>query len=275
MVIDSHQHFWKFDPGVDTWITAEMKVLQRNFEPPDLKQVLLANNIDGCVAVQSRQTITDTVHLLKLAGENSFIRGVVGWVDLLSKDLEHQLSGLKQFEKLKGFRHIVQSESPGFMMNPLFIDSVKKLKDLNFTYDLLIKSTQLQEAAKFVRNIEDTPIVVDHLAKPNIANGEFDQWKSGIKDLARGKNIHCKLSGMVTEAKWKGWKKDDFFRYVDVVLEYFGADRIMFGSDWPVCLLSASYEQQLEIIMSGIERLRADDRAKIMGLNAVQFYNLK
>jgi L-fuconolactonase len=275
MVIDCHQHFWKFDPAIDTWITPDMSELRRDYAPSDLKPILEGNKIDGCVSVQSRQTTDDTKYLLNLAERNSFIKGVVGWVDLFSNDLEDQLSTFSSMQKLKGFRHIVQAEPAGFMINPIFVSAINKLKNFNFIYELLITSRQLAEAVAFVSRVDATPIVIDHIAKPNIAAKEFDTWKTQMKQLASFANIHCKLSGMVTETNWKKWTKEEFKPYIDVILECFGADRVMYGSDWPVCLVSASYEAQLEIINTHLIGLSLADRAGIMGLNAIKFYNLK
>jgi L-fuconolactonase len=273
-MIDAHQHFWKFDPVRDSWINDEMKIIRRDFYPEDLKPLLDANGIEGCVAVQADQSETETDFLLSLAEKNTFIKGVVGWVDIRSGDLTKRLNHYRQFKKLKGFRHIVQGEPKGFLLNQKFIDGVRRIHEAGFTYDLLIYHHQLDDALKFVHQLQDVKIVVDHIAKPSIRTKEKTDWELGMAALGTYKNVHCKISGMVTEADWKNWKTDDFFPYLDEVFESFGVDRIMYGSDWPVCLVSASYEQQLGIVQSYISKLSHAEKRKVMRENAVRFYNL-
>jgi L-fuconolactonase len=274
MTIDSHQHFWKYDRVKDSWITDAMAVLKRNFMPSDLEPILVTNGIDGCVAIQAAQSEAETEFLLALAEENDFIKGVVGWIDFRAKDLEDRLSYFSKFKKLKGFRHITQAEPRGFMTEKLFIEGINRLQDYNFTYDLLITHDQLDEALKFVSSVNSVQVVVDHLAKPSIRTKEKTHWELNMAALATFKNVSCKISGMVTEAEWHSWSREDFTPYLDELLEAFGADRLMYGSDWPVCLLSASYAQQLEIVQQYISKLSLNERQKIMGLNAVNFYKL-
>ncbi len=274
MNIDAHQHFWKFNPQRDAWIKPDMQVIRRDFLPADLEPLLESNGIDGCVAVQADSSLAETHFLLQLAAATPFIRGVVGWVDLLSADLPKQLDLLSTHLHLKGFRHIVQAEPNGFLDNPAFQRGVKMLSPYKFTYDLLIYPHQLEEAIRFVRHTGDQPIVIDHLAKPYIPRGEITDWKKHMKELAVHPQVYCKLSGLVTEADWNNWKQTDFKPYLEVALDCFGATRLMFGSDWPVCLLAASYQQVVDLIKNFITPLSEEEKKAIMGENAIRFYNL-
>ncbi len=274
MVIDSHQHFWKYDPVRDSWITDEMAVIQRDFLPDDLAPELKSNGVDGCVSVQADQSETETEFLLHLADEAPIVQGVVGWVDLRSDDLTDRLQYFKKFPKLKGFRHVVQGEPKGFLSNPKFVNGVNELRKDGFTYDLLIYHHQLPEALEFVAKVPETKIVIDHIAKPAIARGEKTQWELNMAAMATFPNIFCKLSGMVTEASWSNWKRDDFYPYLDEVLEAFGPSRVIYGSDWPVCLVAASYAEQFDIVRSYISQLSEAEQKAILGGNAIAFYGL-
>lgn len=272
--IDSHQHFWQFNPVRDSWITDEMKAIQRDFLPEDLAPVLEKNSIDGCISIQADQSETETEFLLEFAGKHDFIKGVVGWVDLRAKNLESRLAYYTQFKKLKGFRHTVQAEKDGFLRIPEFSAGVTALKTFNFTYDILIYPHQLYDTIAFVKEHDEQRFVIDHLAKPYIRDKELKTWAAYMKQLSQFPNLYCKLSGMVTEADWTYWKQQDFEPYLDLMLNRFGADRVMYGSDWPVCLVAASYEQQLNIVEHFIEPLSPAEKQKIMGENAIRFYNL-
>ena len=273
-IIDTHQHFWKYHPVRDAWINDEMTVLKRDFLPRDLAPILTENNVSGCIAVQADQSKQETEFLLTLAKENDFIKGVVGWIDLRAQDLDDQLKGYESFEKLKGFRHIVQGEKYGFLKNEDFIRGVSRLADFDYAYDLLIYHHQLPEALEFFEEVRHVRIVIDHLAKPSIKTGEKTHWELNIAAAATFSNVHCKLSGMVTEADWKEWDHDTFFPYLDEIFEAFGPSRVMYGSDWPVCLLAATYQKQLDIILDYIERLSPREQRMVMHDNAVRFYNL-
>ena len=275
MRIDAHQHFWYFNPVRDSWITSEMQALKRDFLPSDLYPHLKSNSITGCVAVQADQSENETNFLLSLAAKNDFIKGVVGWIDLRSNNLVERLEHYSQFELLKGFRHVVQAEAKGFLEGGSFIDGVKKLVRFNFAYDLLIYHHQLEEAISFVGKLNEIRIVVDHLAKPPIKSNDIASWKRGITELAKFENVSCKISGMVTEADWDNWHEADFHPYLDTLLESFGTKRLLYGSDWPVCLLAASYDQQLSIVENYLSKLSTPERNDIMGLNAVRIYQLK
>lgn len=273
-MIDSHQHFWKFDPVRDSWITQDMSVIRRDFLPEDLAPILKENGFDGCVAVQADQSVQETKFLIALAEQNHMIKGVVGWIDLRSRDLEQELNFFKAYPVLKGFRHIVQGEPAGFMNDESFRRGVSMLSSFGFTYDLLIYHYQLEEAIDFVRALPDVNIVLDHLAKPSIRTNEIEAWKKNIKTLASFENVYCKLSGMTTEANWANWKSEDFTPYLDVVMNSFGPTRLMYGSDWPVCLLAAGYKEQLKIVQNYIGNLSDSERDHVMGRNAINFYHL-
>ena len=273
--IDSHQHFWKFDPVRDSWITEDMTVIRRDFFPDDLKPLLDRNKIDGCVAVQADQSEEENTFLLSLAEKYDFIKGVVGWIDFQAEDVEEKLIQYARHDKLKGFRHVLQGEKQrDFMLRPAFKNGIAKLKNFDFSYDILIFPDQLKYAIDFVRTFPDQRFVVDHLAKPYIKENKIDQWKIDIETLAREENVFCKISGMVTEADWKNWKNDDFNPYLDVVVESFGMNRIMYGSDWPVCLVAASYDQMFNIVKEYFSTFSNDEQQLFFGTNANKFYNL-
>jgi L-fuconolactonase len=272
--IDSHQHFWKYDPSRHSWITDEMKVIRRDFQPEDLKPRLEKNDIDGSVVVQVDQTEEETLSLLALANQHDFVKGVVGWIDLRSRALESRLEYFSALKKLKGFRHIVQGEKPGFLGQSSFIKGVQKLPRYHFTYDLLVYHHQLAEALAFVKKVPDTKIVIDHLAKPSIVTKDLKQWEMHMGALAEFPNVFCKVSGMVTEAKWSRWEYRDFVPYLDVAVNAFGVHRLMYGSDWPVCLVAASYDEQFSIVQKYFASFREPEKKHILGENAKRFYNL-
>lgn len=271
MHIDSHQHFWNFNAERDAWITDDMKAIQRDFSPPDLAEVLIKNKIDGCVAVQSDQSEMETNFLLSLAERYDFIKGVVGWVDLMADNVGERLSHFSSFDKFKGIRHIVQDEPLGFMEDPNFQRGIQALEAFDLTYDLLIKPPQLEEAIAMTRKFPNQKFVLDHIAKPQISKGIDKQWANGIRELSKHSNLYCKVSGMVTETEQLKWEADDFSEFLQLVTDAFGTDRLMYGSDWPVCLLAASYDQVHSIISN---YYAGADLNKVMGENAVRFYNL-
>ncbi len=274
MTIDAHQHFWSYDPHRHSWITDDMGVIRKDFTPADLEPILKTNKIEGCVTVQVDQTEKETEFQLKLARENSFIKGIVGWTDFRSPSVQARLEYYYQFPEVKGFRHIVQAEEPDFLLNAAFCRGIGELEQYNFTYDILVYPAHLPAALEFVRKFPNQKFVLDHLAKPPIRTGEVEPWKSLIAEIGKHDNVYCKLSGMVTEADFKNWKLSDFQPYLDVIMNSFGPKRIMFGSDWPVCLVAASYEQQLDIVKKFIDPLSPSEKKGIMGENAVRFYHL-
>ena len=273
--IDSHQHFWKFDPVRDSWINDDMRVIQQDFFPVDLKPVLDKNGIDGCVAVQADQSETETDFLLGHAEENEFIKGVVGWIDLRSADLEKRLDHYSQFKKLKGFRHVLQGEADrSLMLRPEFMNGIKALNRYDFTYDILIYPDQLQFVPDLVNAFSDQKFVIDHVAKPYIKDKKIDGWAKDIQALSSLENLYCKVSGMVTEADWTAWTSADFTPYLDMVFETFGTKRLMFGSDWPVCNVAGGYNKVVGIVQNYMSKLSANEQADFWGNNAIAFYGL-
>ncbi len=275
MTIDAHQHFWRFDPVRDAWITEEMNVIRRDFLPADLAPLLNTAGIDGCVAVQADQSEAETQFLLDCAQENDFVKAVVGWVDLRSPQVAERLAYWAAQPLVKGFRHIVQGEADDkFLLREDFNKGISALKKHGFTYDILVFPHQLPAVEQFVEQHPEQPFVIDHLAKPYIKKKEIGDWTKQIRRIARWPHVQCKLSGMVTEADMQNWKESDFRPYLDIVLEAFGPGRLMYGSDWPVCLLAADYARQKGIVDSFIASLTASEKAQIMGGNAAAFYNI-
>jgi L-fuconolactonase len=273
--IDSHQHFWRYDPRYYDWITNEMSALKRDFLPEDLIPELRANNLDGCVAVQANQSEGETAFLLELAERHSEIKGVVGWVDLRSWELQSRLAHFSRFKKLRGLRHIVQSEADDrFMLCEDFVAGIAALDDFGLTYDILIYPRQLQAAIALVRKFPEQKFVVDHMAKPLIRSRQISPWAEQMREVAKSQNVYCKVSGLITEADWHNWRESDLSPYLDVVMESFGPHRMMFGSDWPVCLLAGTYQQVKRLVMNYIQQLPDEQQAGILGLNAIDFYNL-
>ena len=276
MNIDAHQHFWKYDPRRDAWITDAMAVLKRDFLPAELMRECDANNIDASIAVQADQSENETMFLLDLARENPRVAGVVGWVDLCSPGVAERLSFFSQFEKLRGFRHIAQAEPDDrFLMRPDFVRGIAALREFGLAYDILIYPRQLPAAIELAAKFPEQRFVIDHLAKPEIKSGKIEPWAAQIKTIAQNKNVYCKLSGLVTEADWNRWTADDCKPYLEIALEAFGPGRLMFGSDWPVCLLAGSYGQVKKIIEGFLTGVPAEGRQKIFGGNAIEFYRLK
>lgn len=274
MRIDSHQHFWRFNPADYGWMQADWPI-RRDFLPADLAPVLRAHQLDGCVAVQARQSLEESRWLLELAEGASIIRGVVGWVDLCAPGITKQLEAFAAHPKFVGVRHVVQDEPDDeFMLRPDFQRGIAALREFGLTYDLLVFPRQLPAAIALAQKFPEQPFVLDHLAKPPIKAGVLSPWREQVRELATQPNVRCKVSGMVTEADWQDWRADDFRPYLDVVFEAFGPDRLMFGSDWPVCLLAGSYERAFGLMQNYIHQLGADTAAKFFGENAAQFYGL-
>ncbi len=273
MRIDAHQHFWQYNPARDGWITDEMAVLKKDFLPVQLMPELAANNMQGCIAVQADQSETETNFLLELAGRYNVIHGVVGWVDLCADNVSERLEFFSQYPKLCGFRHIVQAEADDrFMLRPAFLRGIKLLEKFGLTYDILIYARQLPAAIELVLQCPNQFFVIDHIAKPSIQDKTLHPWSRDLRALAQNPNVYCKISGLVTEADWKQWTAGDFRPYLDAVFEAFGADRLMFGSDWPVCLLAAEYQQVLELVASYMRNMPLRDIEKVFGSNAAHFY---
>ncbi len=276
MKIDAHQHFWKYDLVRDAWITDEMQVIRRNFLPEDFASECAANEIDASVAVQADQSEKETLFLLQLAEQNPLIAGVVGWVDLCSPRVVERLRFFSRYGKLRGFRHVAQAEpDERFLVRDSFVRGVRHLKEHGFAYDILIYPKQLPAALELVAAVPEQRFVIDHIAKPEIRKGATVDWEKHMRAIAQNPNVYCKISGLVTEADWRNWEKADFKQYLDVVFEAFGTERLMFGSDWPVCLLAASYRQVKEIVEDYLNDFSENEKNKIFGDNAVRFYELK
>ncbi len=273
MRIDAHQHFWRYNPARDGWITDEMAVLKNDFLPVHLSPELVANNMQGCIAVQADQSEAETRFLLDLAEQHDIIQGVVGWVDLCADNVAERLEALSKYPKLCGFRHIVQAEADDrFMLRPAFLRGIKSLEEFGFTYDILIYARQLPAALELVSRLPNQLFVIDHTAKPPIRKKLRIPWANDLCAIAENPNVYCKVSGLVTEAEWHQWTPDDFKPYLDTVFTAFGANRLMFGSDWPVCLLGARYRQVVELVREYMSDFPQMDVEKVFGLNAAQFY---
>lgn len=274
MRIDAHQHFWHFDPIRDSWINDSMKVIQRDFSPEDLLSHLMSKKIDGSIAVQADESPQETQYLLELSNKHTWIKKVVGWVDLSAKDIEAQLERYQEEKNLAGFRKILQALPPSAMEEKSFLNGIRLLSKYQFTYDILIFPKHLKATIELVKKFPDQAFIVDHLAKPDIKNGEFESWAKDIKVLSSNPNLYCKVSGMVTEADWKGWKKEEFKPYLDHITNCFGTERLVYGSDWPVCLLAASYNDVFDLAWDYFETFSGDEKAGIFGENACKFYRI-
>ena len=274
MRIDSHQHFWRYNAAEYGWMKPHWPI-RRDFLPADLEPELRACVLDGCVAVQARQTLEESRWLLELADSAPIIKGVVGWVDLRSEHVEEQLAQFSQHPKFMGVRHVVQDEpDDNFMLRPDFLRGIGKLEQFDLTYDILIFPNQLPAAIELAKRFPEQSFVLDHIAKPFIKDQVLSPWREQIRELAQSPSVWCKVSGLVTEAKWQGWKTDDFKPYLDAVFEAFGSDRMIYGSDWPVCLLAGSYAGVFKLMKNYVSRLGPDVEAKFFGLNAARFYGL-
>lgn len=275
MNIDSHQHFWRYSAAEYPWMKPGWPI-RRDFLPPDLAREMARVGIAGCVAVQAQQTVAEARWLLTLADDHTFIKGVVGWVDLQSERVEEQLAELARHPRFVGVRHVVQDEpDDDFMLRPAFQRGIGKLRQFNLAYDLLVFPKQLPAAIRLVANFPEQRFVLDHIAKPLIREAVLSPWREQIRELAKAPNVWCKVSGMVTEAKWDAWRAEDFRPYLDVVFAAFGVERLMFGTDWPVATLAGSYEQVHELAADYTRSLTAEARERFFGGNAAAFYGLK
>ncbi len=276
MRIDAHNHFWTYNPAKHSWINDEMKVLKQDFTPSHLETLLQEQDMVGCVAVQAQENTAETGALLELAKTHSIIKGVIGWLNFLKSDIQAQLEYYTTFEKLKGFRYVLQDkEDRKLMLNSIFVKNLKALQPYNFTYDILIFPDQLQYAAQLIKKCPKQRFVIDHLAKPYIKDNNILQWKKDITTLAKFENASCKISGLVTEADWKHWTPQDITPYLDVAVEAFGTKRLMYGSDWPVCLIAASYSEVFGLVNNYFSSYAKEEQEAIFGKNAINFYNLE
>jgi L-fuconolactonase len=272
--IDGHVHFWKYDKKRDAWITDKMKLLQQDYVPEQLMLNLKRNGVEGCVAVQADQSETETRFLVELARTHPIIRGVVGWLDLKSSHVNERLEHFSANAIIKGYRHVAQSEADDFLLGADFQRGVRALKGFNYSYDVLIYPRQLPAALQFASKFPDQKLIIDHCAKPDIRSGITDGWKQQIKEIASLPHVYCKLSGLFTEATWKKWNPADFYPYLDVVFESFGTDRLVYGSDWPVILLSGMYVQWKSLLEKYMEPYPLEEREKVFKLNAMRFYGI-
>jgi L-fuconolactonase len=272
--IDSHQHFWRYNPAAYPWIQPEWP-LRRDFLPQDLAPLLQKHQLSGCIAVQARQSMEETRWLLELAGENSFIVGVVGWVDLRSRKVAGDLARVSRDTKLVGIRHVAQDEPDcNFLRRPEFMTGIAALEEFGLAYDLLVYPQQLPAAIALVKEFPRQRFVLDHLAKPRVASGIMEPWASHIRQIAQYPNVYCKVSGLVTEAGWQTWREEELVPYLEVALQAFGEERVLYGSDWPVCLNSASYERMFSVARNFSSKLTARGRERFWRETAIKVYNL-
>ena len=275
MKIDAHQHFWRYNKSEYCWMGPGMETLKRDHLPSDLLPLLQSAGFDGTIVVQARQVLEETRWLLELADQYSFIKGVVGWVDLRSPQLYRELEAFAAHSKLRGVRHVVHDEPDDqFMLREDFVHGMSILSEFRLTYDLLLFPKHLPVACELVKQFPDQHFVLDHIAKPLIKDGRLEPWATDLRKLAAFPNVFCKVSGMVTEANWQAWKPTDFAPYLDVVLDVFGAERAMIGSDWPVCTVAATYEQVISIVTDYVRQFAPDEQRQILGENARRFYGI-
>jgi L-fuconolactonase len=274
MRVDAHQHFWTYTDAEFGWINDAMAVIRRDFLPGDLLPLLDQAGVDATVAVQARQSLEETNWLLELAEEHDWIAGVVGWVPLASPRVDETLEQLSANAKLKGVRHVLQGEADAYMEREDFNSGLALLRQYSLTYDVLVLERQLPAAIQLVDRHPEQPIVLDHVAKPLIAARELEPWRTHIRELARRPHVGCKLSGMVTEADFNAWSADDLRPYMETVLEAFGPERLMFGSDWPVCAVASSYARWISSVKEFVRELSIDEQEMILGRNAENFYQL-
>ncbi|MAK27418.1 MAG: amidohydrolase [Opitutae bacterium] len=275
MKIDSHHHFWKYDPVTYSWMNDSMGILKRDYQPEDLKEVIDSAKIDGVISVQADQSMRETEDLLKHASECSFIRGVVGWFPIAEPELDGLLESYATNPLLKGVRHVVQDEADDqFILGDAFNKGIRRLKAYELVYDILIYERQLGPSIEFVDRHPDQVFVLDHVAKPRIGDQIMEPWRAQMFELAKRENVYCKLSGMATEANWQNWTKDDLWPYAEVAMEAFGPTRMMFGSDWPVARLAVEYGDWVGLCREFISTLSDSEQAMIEGEVAIRAYDL-
>jgi L-fuconolactonase len=275
MKIDAHHHFWKYNPAEYGWIDDSMKSLRRDFLPEHLRQEIAASGIDGVISVQARQTNEETQQLLEFAAQNDFIKGVVGWVELISSNVHEDLARFSANKKLKGVRHVVQGEpDDDFILRADFNRGISALREYDLRYDILIFERHLPQTIQFVDRHPDQIFILDHIAKPSIKANKLSPWRENLRALAERENVFCKISGMATEADFKAWTEAQLRAYFEVALEAFGPQRLMFGSDWPVCLAACGYVRWHALVGSWISELSADEQARILGGTAIEAYKL-
>ena len=275
MIIDTHHHYWNYDPVEFDWIDHDMAAIRHNFLPADLGTTLKDTDVSGVVTVQARQIIEETEWLLQLASENEFMKGIVGWLPLAADNVQELLAKYSANPWLKGVRHVVQGEpDPEFILGKDFNRGISFLKDYNLVYDILIVEHQLPNTIRFVDQHPDQQFVLDHIAKPKIKANEIKDWRENLMELAKRENVSCKISGMVTEADFKNWTEEQLQPYFNVVLEAFGSSRLLFGSDWPVCLVATQYADWLALVKKVMSKLSTGEKEKVYWKNATKIYQL-
>ncbi|QDU56972.1 amidohydrolase family protein [Aeoliella mucimassa] len=276
MIIDAHHHFWNYTALEFGWISDSMSVLANDYLPPDLSNAISTTDVDRVLSVQARQSTEETTWLLDLAAEHEFVCGVVGWLPLVDGEVAALLERFSQNPWLRGIRHIVHDEpDDDFILNSDFNRGVSLLAGFDLTYDILIFERHLPLTIQFVDDHSDLRLVLDHIAKPRIADGALEPWRTQIVELARRPNVYCKVSGMVTEADCATWSADALRPYFDVVLEAFGPQRLMFGSDWPVCLLASDYAKWFEVVRSWTAELTPSEQQQLFSGTAIEAYQLQ
>ena len=275
MIIDTHHHYWNYNPVEFDWIDEEMAKIRQSFLPDNLKETLENTEVEGVVTVQARQSLEETDWLLKLAAENDFMRGVVGWLPLANENIEELLEKYSCNDKLKAVRHVVQGEpDPKFILGKNFNRGISQLKKYGLVYDILILEHQLPNTIRFVDQHPDQQFVLDHIAKPRIKANELEPWTKNIRELAKRKNVRCKISGMVTEADFNNWTEEQLKPYFEVVFNAFGPNRLMYGSDWPVCLVATEYANWLSLVKRQLAQFSENEQNMIFYKNAVEVYQL-
>lgn len=277
MKIDSHQHYWNYNTTDYGWMGEEMAAIRRDFLPADLLPELKSIAFDGSIAVQARQSAEETRWLLELADQYPHILGVVGWIDLRAEDVRQQLSDFAAHPRAVGVRHVIHDEPDvDFMLQPAFVKGVQQLEEFQLAYDLLLFQKHLPNALKLVQSCSSQQVfVLDHIGKPVFNGVAYLKWREGIRQLALNQNVYCKLSGMVTEVDWQHWEASDFEVYLQLLLDKFGPDRLMIGSDWPVCLVAGSYPEVMQVVQDFIAQLSPDEQSAILGGNAARAYGIK
>ncbi|WP_449398645.1 amidohydrolase family protein [Chryseobacterium wanjuense] len=260
MIIDSHVHFWKFDPIRDAWITKDMHGIRKDFLPEDFSLHLEESQVGGCVAVQADQSDEETVFLVNLAKENPLIKGVVGWIDLTSEKLEESLQNCQSEKLIKGFRHIAEGEEIGFLLQENVLNGISKLHQFNYTFDILLRQHQLLDAVKLLEKLPDQAFILDHCGKPDLQTNDLKDWKSNISELAKNPHIYCKVSGLLTQGNWNIINEKSIFETLDFIFSKFGIHRVTFGSDWPVMLLGGNYALWLELISQYVSQFSKEEQ---------------
>lgn len=274
MVIDSHVQFWRYERGKFPWMTNNMEILQRDYPPPEFSLTAKRNGIDGVIAVQTELAELETMYLMEWGAKNQIIKGIVGKIDLQRKDVNEKLIYFSQNDLVKGFFIDLKDGNDAALNKPDFLYGIGQLQALNYTCDLSIKYTQLAEAIIFFSRFPEQKCVIDNCAFPDISNKEMNEWTFFIKEAAKHPNTYCKVSGLFTQASWHQWSVAEFYPYLDVIFESFGIDRLLYASDWPRILLSGMYVQWKSLLEKYMEGFEEEQKEKVLGLNAMNFYNL-